>query len=187
MSTDAGSAGDIRPMAEVIPLPRLAAPAPLPLVVGSAQPDALSTREVLALSSRRADLSAAMVEAALEAEDLRHAEQLRELVERHQQRRALLVELAGSLGQQCIDLDEAAAALPADPARPGRIFGFAAGEQVRDPRTGATGQVRFHVLSAAERAEGFSTADVLWEASDTATDLELAVAHGLDHASGRSR
>jgi hypothetical protein len=181
------TAQDDRPVAAVIPLPRPAAPTPAPQVPGAVRSEGLSPREVLVLSSRRADLSAATVEAALEAEDLRHAEQLRELVEHHQQRRALLVELAGSLGQQCIDLDEAAAALPAAAARPGRIFGFAAGDRVQDPRTGATGRVRFHVLSPAERAEGFSTADVMWDGSDTGTDLELAVAHGLHHVPGLSR
>lgn len=181
MGTVMDTAQDTRPVAAVIPLPRPAAPTPPP-VAGSVWPGGLSAREVLALTSRQADQLAATIEAALAAEDARHACLLQILTEQHQQRRHVLIELADALGQQCTDLDEATATMPATSAAPVRMFGFVAGDRVRDPRTGRTGRVRFHALDATERAEGHSPADVVWDGSETVTDLELAVAHGLDRA-----
>jgi hypothetical protein len=181
MGTVVDTAQDTDLVADVIPLSQPAAPTSPPQAPGSVRLDGLSAREVLALSSTQADVLAATVEAALAAEDARHARQLDELIEQHQQRRAVLIELADTLGQQCTDLDEAAATMPAT-GTPVRMFGFVAGDRVRDPRSGCTGRVRFHTLGAAERAEGRSQADVVWDGFETVTDLELAVAHGLDHA-----
>jgi hypothetical protein len=163
MSTVMSTDQDTRPVVDVVPLPQPAA------------------QEVLALFSRQADLLAAAVEAALADEDARHAQQLQDLTEQHQQRRAALLELAGALGQQCTDLDEAAATL-ATTGTPVTMFGFASGDRVRDPRSGCTGRVRLHALCATERAAGLSPADIVWDGFETVVDLDLAVAHGLQHA-----
>ena len=168
-----------RPAAPVIPLPQPAAPTPT-RVSGPGQVDAPAPREVLALYSRQADELAATVETALADEDARYEQLLGLLAEQHQRRRAVLARVASTLGQQCTDLDEAAATLPRTAGSPATVFGFAAGDRVRDPRSGCTGRVRIHALAATERAEGRPEADVVWDGFETVVDLALAVAGGLE-------
>lgn len=58
-------------------------------------------------------------------------------------------------------------------------LGFTDGDRVRDLRTGCTGRVRFIALTAEERAEGCAEAEVVWDGFCSATELDLALDHGL--------
>lgn len=60
--------------------------------------------------------------------------------------------------------------------------GYSDGDRVRDRRSGSTGTVRVFDLSAADRREGCAEAEVKWDGSFVADELELAVDHGLDRA-----
>jgi hypothetical protein len=141
--------------------------------------------ELVQLYGRQADELAATVEAALAEEQTYYEQAAEVLAGLHRRRTARLNLLVRALGEQHGGLDEAAhlaaTGSTIETAAPATVFGYGNGDRVRDPRSGCTGRVRIHALTPTQRDQGYPVAEVVWDGWEVAVDLELAVAHGLEH------